>query len=517
MARELEERLSGARIQGGRVFAAGVIFTCERDGDFDLIFWLDPRFPRVECLPSRGRHKLPAGWQVILGTTITSIAQLERDRRLRVELAGGESERTLEYCAFPKPSLVLRDKAGAVLVSVGASPPRAERSPKPFLLDVLDSPRPDDPSMLRGLEDAWLEAALASGRPPWEFIVGLAREVSARRPTAFVVVKEGRPVGVALVDLSAQLKGVTFEPADSLSHASSRFVSDARRVEDAQDERRSALDAARQEHTRLSRTLRELEKDRARQAQHGVLKENADALTAQLSNVKKGQKEITVEGADGPRKVALDPRVRPHEQADRWYQEARRMKRGMEGTQERIDRQNRELAKLGELLRVVEGKLEAEDAKVTKAFAELGRLARKTEKATTSVRVKLPPVRFRRYRSPGGIAIWVGRNNKENDELTLHAAHREDLWFHAQQCPGSHVVLRSHPLGQPPAHVDVLAAAATAAFYSKARTSKKVPVIYTLAKYVRKPRKAAAGMVSVEREKSVMVEPRLCPEWDEPE
>ena len=77
------------------------------------------------------------------------------------------------------------------------------------------------------------------------------------------------------------------------------------------------------------------------------------------------------------------------------------------------------------------------------------------------------------------------------------------------------MVLRSHALNQTPSRPDILAAAATAAYYSKARTSKKVPVIYTLAKFVRKPRRSPAGTVTVEREKSIMVEPGLCPVWDE--
>ncbi len=521
LARELGERLEGGRIRGGRVFAAGVIFTYDCGEERDLIFWLDPRFPRVECLPSRGCQKLPESWRPLVGARITGVSQPDRDRRLLVNLstetAGETSALTLEYCAFPRPSLVLRDASGEVLVSVGAKPARAAHPAGPFLLDVLDLPRPDDPGSVRGLEDLWLEAALASGRSPWEFIVELARNVSKAPLSGFVVLKEDRAVGVSLVDFSAQLPGLKFEDAGGVSHASSRFVSEARKREDQLDERKIALEGARELHARLARAQRELERDRARQKDHGQLQENADSLKSQLSSVKKGQKEFNVQGASGERKVALDPRQRPHEQADRWYQEARRLRRGMETTQARLDRVGKDLARLDELLRAVADGMDSEDVGVAAAFVELGRMARQAEKKRPGVKVKQEAVRFRRFRSPGGLAIWVGRNNKENDELTLHAAHREDMWFHVQQCPGSHVILRSHALGQAPAPSDVLAAAATAAYYSRARTSKKVPVIYTLAKYVRKPRAAAAGAVTAEREKSIMVEPRLYPEWDEPE
>ena len=516
LTRELGEVLAGGRIRGGRVFAAGVVLTCESNSAADLIFWLDPRFPRVECLPSRGAGKLPEGWRPLLGASVAKVSQPDHDRRMVVNLTTEASELTLDYRAFPRPSLVLKDAQGGVLLCVGVEPTRTARPAQPFLMDILDSARPEDPRAVRGLEDLWLEAAFNSGRSPWEFVVELARNVSAARPSGFVVMKDGKAVGVSQVDLSAYLPGVTFEDAGGLSHASSRFVSEARKREDEREERTALLAVAQDLQSRLARTHRELEKDRARQEGHGEIQENADALTAQLSNIKKGQKTITVQSATGERTVALDPRQRPHDQADRWYQDARRLRRGMEATEERLEKVGKDLARLDVLLRAVQGKVESEDEKVAAAFVELGRLAKQSEKKRPSVRTQQEPVRFRRYRSPGGLAIWVGRNNHENDELTLHAAHKEDLWFHAQQCPGSHVILRSHALGQAPAQPDVLAAAATAAYYSKARTSKKVPVIYTIAKYVRKPRQAAAGAVKVEREKSVMVEPRLCPEWDEP-
>jgi predicted ribosome quality control (RQC) complex YloA/Tae2 family protein len=342
-------------------------------------------------------------------------------------------------------------------------------------------------------------------------VVATARKLEQEPLRAYVVRRE-EAEGVTLVDFSRQLPEFTFHAAESLSHASSRFVAECRRADSLRGERETALEAGQEALSRLTRTLHELEKDRARQEEHQRLQEDADLLLSQLAAVKKGQAEVVVDGPEGERRLTLDPRLRPQEQAERWYQEARRLRRGMAATEARIERLRGERTRLEALLNAVAGKLESEDPKAAAAFADLERLV---VKRRPTVRVKQEPVRFRRFRSPGGLAIWVGRNNRENDELTLHAAHKEDLWFHAQQCPGSHVVLRSHALRDHPAASDVLAAAATAAYYSRARTSKKVPVIYTLAKYVRKPRKAAAGTVTVEREKSILVEPRLCPVWDE--
>ena len=116
---------------------------------------------------------------------------------------------------------------------------------------------------------------------------------------------------------------------------------------------------------------------------------------------------------------------------------------------------------------------------------------------------------FRRFELDGMWFVLVGRSNEENDKLTFHASAPTDLWFHAQHVPGSHVVLKSrgNP-GAPPALI-LEKTASIAAYYSKARHSSLVPVIFTRRKYVRKPRGARAGQVTCEREKMIMVQPTL--------
>ncbi|MGF1532152.1 MAG: NFACT RNA binding domain-containing protein [Bernardetiaceae bacterium] len=107
-----------------------------------------------------------------------------------------------------------------------------------------------------------------------------------------------------------------------------------------------------------------------------------------------------------------------------------------------------------------------------------------------------------------GYTIWVGRNSQNNDLLTQRYAHKDDLWLHARDVGGSHVVVRH--IGKAPFPQDVIERAAQlAAYYSKRKSEGICPVIYTPKKYVRKPKGAAAGAVVVERETIVMVEPKL--------
>jgi predicted ribosome quality control (RQC) complex YloA/Tae2 family protein len=102
----------------------------------------------------------------------------------------------------------------------------------------------------------------------------------------------------------------------------------------------------------------------------------------------------------------------------------------------------------------------------------------------------------------------VGKNAKNNDELTLKFAHKDDLWLHAKGVSGSHVIIKHKAQLAFPASV-IEYAAQIAAHYSSAAGSSLVPVIYTPKKFVRKPKGANPGQVSVEKEELLLVEPKL--------
>lgn len=119
------------------------------------------------------------------------------------------------------------------------------------------------------------------------------------------------------------------------------------------------------------------------------------------------------------------------------------------------------------------------------------------------------PFPFRRFVVRGGYEVWAGKSSANNDELTLHHAQKNDLWFHARGVGGSHVVLKTgNAAGQIPKET-IEAAAEIAAYYSKARKAKSVAVAFTEKKYVRKPRGVSPGTVVIEKEKVIFVQPKL--------
>jgi predicted ribosome quality control (RQC) complex YloA/Tae2 family protein len=145
---------------------------------------------------------------------------------------------------------------------------------------------------------------------------------------------------------------------------------------------------------------------------------------------------------------------------------------------------------------------EAELADVEVAAAQLDPRAQRER--PVAARKKRPPLEVR---TASGSRILVGRSPVENAELTFRVARPNDLWFHAQNIPGAHVILQRDDKSEPPVD-DLERAASLAAFYSKARASAKVPIDYTLRKHVRAQKDAPPGLVWYTHPRTITAEPR---------
>jgi predicted ribosome quality control (RQC) complex YloA/Tae2 family protein len=113
---------------------------------------------------------------------------------------------------------------------------------------------------------------------------------------------------------------------------------------------------------------------------------------------------------------------------------------------------------------------------------------------------------FHRYKTPNGFEVWIGRNNRQNDTLTFRIAGDYDLWFHTQEIPGSHVLLRLQP-GDVPDEADLQFTANLSVYYSRARQSDQAPVVYTEPKNVYKPKGAKPGIAIYKHERILWGEP----------
>jgi predicted ribosome quality control (RQC) complex YloA/Tae2 family protein len=245
--------------------------------------------------------------------------------------------------------------------------------------------------------------------------------------------------------------------------------------------------------------VRGLERELAQAADPEEPRSQANLLLARLAEVPRGAREVTLPGFDGGSvRIELDPAQSPQDNAARLYEEAARRDRARE-------RLPALLKKAEAAVRELEGVEEALSRGVL-SLEEIRRRIPSPRRPSPGPKRGEERRPFRRYLSSGGLEIRVGRSSRDNDALTFHHSHPEDVWLHARDRAGAHVILRWQGQGSPPQR-DLAEAAVLAALHSGARSSGSVPVDWTRRKYVRKPRKAPPGTVIPERVRTLFVEP----------
>jgi len=117
------------------------------------------------------------------------------------------------------------------------------------------------------------------------------------------------------------------------------------------------------------------------------------------------------------------------------------------------------------------------------------------------------PPKIYTYELQGGWTVMAGKTDRDNDRLSIKLAHPRDWWFHVRGMPGSHVLLKAKENDEEPGPEILKAAAAIAAYHSKARSGGTVPVSCTRARYVTKPHGAKPGTVNIRKERIIKVRP----------
>lgn len=255
----------------------------------------------------------------------------------------------------------------------------------------------------------------------------------------------------------------------------------------------------------LSRRIDALDRraDRLREEQAGAsseaarLRQQADLLLAQLHRVERGADRILLDDfTGGTVEVVLDPTRSAADNAAALYESARKRDRAAARIPGLLNAGDEERARIEALIdRVRSGECTPEE------------LSKIQEHRRAAARADGPSLPYRNYRTTGGLEVRVGRGSRANDELTFRHSRPSDVWLHARDVAGAHVILRWDRTDENPPASAIAEAAVLAALYSRARTSGTVAVDWTRRKHVRKPRKAAPGLVIPERVRTVFVEP----------
>lgn len=262
---------------------------------------------------------------------------------------------------------------------------------------------------------------------------------------------------------------------------------------------RKRLDAKRDEWRRDLTKTEKAEEDRLK----------GELLSSQLYAVKAGDSFAVVQDytQDPPaeRRIPLDPDLTPAENAQRFFKRYAKAKTARRMLTELLEGADAEAAYLAQVAHTIaEAGSLLELAEIEQELAPPPPARAKAPKKGAS-RAKTPLSEPLRYLAPDGTALYVGRNNHQNERLTFEFARPNDVWLHTQNIPGSHVVIRTED-GAPSTEA-LHAAAHLAAWHSSARDSVKVPVVYTLRRHVKKPPGAKPGMVIYAQEKTLYVTP----------
>ncbi|MCC5920399.1 MAG: NFACT RNA binding domain-containing protein [Cyclobacteriaceae bacterium] len=241
----------------------------------------------------------------------------------------------------------------------------------------------------------------------------------------------------------------------------------------------------------------EKSKSKLKQLQEGLgHKEKADVIMANMHQIPKGAKSALLFNfySNKEEKFELKPTLSPQKLAEQYYRKAKNQRLEEENLQMNLDHKEQEWLQLQSW---IEQFNTAEDFK---AFKKL-----KKEFTGTSVAKNTEnlPYNVLQYE---GYEIRIGKGAAHNDELTFRYANKNDMWLHARDVPGSHVIIKQKPGSNFGKNI-LEKAASIAAWYSKRKTDALCPVDYTLKKYVRKIKGAKAGAVNFEKEHTIMVPP----------
>ena len=257
---------------------------------------------------------------------------------------------------------------------------------------------------------------------------------------------------------------------------------------------------------RLQRKLAVQEKELTATYDRERLRQLGDILTANIHRIQKGQTEVTVEDFYDENmaqiQVPLSPLLSPQQNAAKFYKDYARMKNAEKELTRQIELGEQELQYLKSVLdELNRAQSDAELEEIRRELQDGGYVRADSGKRKMK-QGKLPPLRFE---STDGYPIYVGRNNRQNDELTFKSARKDDIWCHASKVHGSHVIISCG--GVTPPDDTITQAAQLAAHYAETGGGQNIPVDVTTVKQVKKTPGGKPGMVIYHTYRTVIVNP----------
>jgi len=556
VCRELKESLSGARVE--KIYQPGhleiLLHLRKPNHRFALLCSAHPRLPRVHLSQAREDNPaVPPPFCMLLrkhlnGAKLLDVSQDGLERVLTLTFAatddwGQETSKKLTCEIMGKHSNLILTTAGepggerifgsARSITAGMSRHRT------VLPGELYCPPPQQHKLsLQSLDEEQLAERLSEEGPPGQLLVNavmgigpeIARELLFRAagPEAVHPLEVVRSLTKHLRQLEETVNSGAYTPCIARSPDGKVFACSVIRLSRFPDSWLSFYPFANvmldEYYSQVTRQLQEQQlqqrlsaavrtalsrAEKKRLLQEAELQDTAEAdryrlyaelLTANFHLLRPGQKEAALCNYYSPTQetipVPLDQALSPRENARRYFKKYRKLKDGAAVIRQQLDTTAQEVYYLESVLATI-------------CYADLASLREIQEEMEQGGLLPSPPAKKPRqapstplsFVSTDGIEILVGKNNRQNDLLTLKIAKSSDTWLHVKAYPGSHVVISSSA----PPEQTLLEAAKLAVRYSKASGAGKAAVDYTLVRHVHKPRGARPGMVIYDHYSTIYV------------
>ncbi|HAP36454.1 MAG TPA: hypothetical protein DCQ28_11115 [Bacteroidetes bacterium] len=318
---------------------------------------------------------------------------------------------------------------------------------------------------------------------------------------------EQSPVCFSLLPLT-YLASYRMEPYDDIFIGIQKFISFERSTSSFIQKKREIVGWLTKELEKTVRTIRAVETELSESSRAEQYQLFANLLTANLHVVTKGLKSVTLENTYANNEdvvIPLDISLSPQKNAERFYEKAKKAKTAKEESQLRLVILQKRESSLKDLIEKSNG---INESILWKNYLHsYGGMVKELGYMTEKEQEELPP--FKIFTVEGGFTVYAGKNSANNDLLTFKFAKPNDLWFHARGSSGSHVILKLGSAQGAPSKKAIEQAASIAAYYSKMKNAKHVPVAMTERKFVHKPKGAPAGTVALDREKVIFIKPLL--------
>ena len=480
----------------------------------------------------------------LTGARILSVSQPKFERVLKLELEtrdelGVEGHKTLIAELIGRSTnLILADAEGRILdclrrMDYGGD---AERRMLPgmFYREVPPQTKPalleTEPDALRAMIenadktrpiDKWLLDSFAGLSPlvcrelsfrcggDWTLLPALldafTESINAGELRPYLYFDGKKPAEFSFMRLKQYGDALRCEEADSFSEMLDRFYTGRDKLEQQRRRGHELLKTVRTMRDRQQRKLNARYEELKKSEDRESVRKTAEPITANLYRLKKGDSVLRCQDyyePDCPEiKIALDPLKTPQQNAAAMFRDYNKRKAASEHLTTLIADGEAQLDYLNSVLELI-GAAESEKdlADLRRELVDTGYIKVSAGKKREKVKAQAPL----RFCSSDGREILVGRSNLQNDELTTKLGRRTDYWLHTQKIHGSHVLIRCE--GEQPSDRCIEEAAAIAAYYSQGRGGGKIPVDYTMLRFVRKPSGSLPGKVIYTDYKTIMVE-----------